>query len=65
MEALTRSIAGTPSQAEKPSEKLKPKRPKKRIEGQREMLLPIAGKKAAETKPAVQPTKGTAKRKAG
>ena len=28
------------------------------------MLLPIAGKKAADTKSAAQPTKGAAKRKA-
>ncbi len=65
MEALRRSIAGTPKHAEAPTVKAKAKRPSKRIEGQREMLLPIAGKKAAETKPAAQPTKGTAKRKAG
>ena len=36
-----------------------------RIEGQREMLLPIAGKKVAEPKLAAQTTKVTGKRKAG
>ena len=67
MEALRRSIAGAPKQAEVPTVKVKAKakRSPKRIEGQREMLLPIAGKKAAETKSAAQPTKGAAKRKAG
>ena len=56
MDALKRSLANAP----KPAETIKPKRPKKRIEGQREMLLPIAGKKGAEaakqvTKPAAKP----------
>ena len=50
---------------EAPTVKAKTKRPSKRIEGQREMLLPIAGKKTAETKPAAQTTKVTGKRKAG
>ena len=50
MEALRRSITGTPKQAEAPIAKAKTKRPSKRIEGQREMLLPIAGKKTAEPK---------------
>ena len=65
MEALRRSIAGTPKQAEAPIAKAKTKRPLKRIEGQREMLLPIAGKKTAEPKLAAQTTKVTGKRKAG
>ena len=64
MEALRRSIAAAPKQAEVQPGKAKVKRPSKRIEGQREMLLPIAGKKAAETKPAAQTTKVTGKRKA-
>ena len=51
--------------AEAPTVKAKTKRPSKRIEGQREMLLPIAGKKTAETKPAAQTTKVTGTRKAG
>ena len=62
MEALRRSITGTSKPAEALGKKTKAKPAKKRIEGQREMLLPIAGKKATEAKPAVKPT---TKRKAG
>lgn len=63
MEALRKSL-GAPS-GPKPRDVLKPKKAKtpKRIEGQREMLLPIAGKgppKAAEKKP-----RATSNRKAG
>ena len=39
MEALKRSLEGAP----KPGEVIRPKKPRKRVEGQREMLLPIAG----------------------
>ncbi len=56
MDALKKSIAdkGARPQA---------KRGKKRIEGQREMLLPIAGKKGKEaTKPEARPA---TRRKAG
>ena len=57
MEALRRSLEGTP----KPADTLKPKKGRKRIAGQGEMLLPIAGaappkvktaKPAASAKPA-------------
>jgi len=57
MDALKRSLAGekqaSPTAAktqEKSQEKAKGKKPKKRIEGQREMLLPISGsgKRAAK-----------------
>ena len=65
MDALRRSIAGTPKPAEVLGKKTKAKLAKKRIEGQREMLLPISGKKAAEVKPVAKPTKALAKRKAG
>lgn len=65
MEALRRSLAGAPKPAEAVSEKAQAKRPKKRIEGQREMLLPIAGKKPAEAKLTAKPTKLSIKRKAG
>ena len=41
MEALKRSLAKTA----KPADTIKAKKPRKRIEGQREMLLPISGKK--------------------
>ena len=65
MEALKRSIAGTPKPAEALGKKTKAKPAKKRIEGQREMLLPIVGKKAGEVKPAAKPIKAPVKRKAG
>jgi len=60
MDALKRSLAGekqaSPAAAksqEKAQEKAKGKKPKKRIEGQREMLLPISGsgKRAAKEAP--------------
>jgi DNA end-binding protein Ku len=44
MEALRRSVQG----AKAASSAAKPKKAKKRIEGQREMLLPISGKKAKD-----------------
>ena len=47
MDALKRSLASE-RQAPPPAAKLKGKKPKKRIEGQREMLLPISGKRAAK-----------------
>jgi DNA end-binding protein Ku len=47
MDALKRSLANE-RQAPPPASKVKSKRPKKRIEGQREMLLPISGKRAAK-----------------
>ena len=46
MDALKRSLASE-RQAPPPA-KVKGKKPKKRIEGQREMLLPISGKRAAK-----------------
>src|SRR5882757_2255479 len=54
MDALKRSLAGT-KQAAPAAEKAKGKKPKKRAEGQREMLLPISGsgsgKRAAKEAP--------------
>jgi len=47
MDALKRSLANE-RQAPPPAAKVKGKRPKKRIEGQREMLLPISGKRATK-----------------
>jgi DNA end-binding protein Ku len=47
MDALKRSLANE-RQAPPPASKVKGKKPKKRIEGQREMLLPISGKRAAK-----------------
>ena len=59
MDALKRSLADTKVETEEaPAAKTKVKKPKKRVEGQREMLLPIAGKKAKEeTKKAEEPKK--------
>jgi DNA end-binding protein Ku len=50
MDALRRSVQGGKSKPEKPA-----KKGKKRVEGQREMLLPIAGKKAAAAKETAKP----------
>jgi DNA end-binding protein Ku len=47
MDALKRSLASE-RQAHPPAAKVKGKKPKKRVEGQREMLLPISGKRAAK-----------------
>jgi DNA end-binding protein Ku len=46
MDALKRSLASEKQPA--PSAQAKGKKPRKRIEGQREMLLPISGKRAAK-----------------
>jgi DNA end-binding protein Ku len=72
MDALKRSLASE-RQAPAPATKAKGKQQKKRIEGQREMLLPISGKRAkeeakAETKApaAKKPARSSARaRKAG
>jgi DNA end-binding protein Ku len=73
MDALKRSLASE-RQAPAAPKAVKGKKPKKRIEGQREMLLPISGKRAAkeeakaETKaaPAKKPARSSARaRKAG
>ncbi len=49
MDALKRSLADTKQPAaEAPVAKAKGKKPKKRLEGQREMLLPISGKRTKE-----------------
>jgi DNA end-binding protein Ku len=78
MDALKRSLAGekqaSPAAAkapEKAQEKAKGKKPKKRVEGQREMLLPISGggKRAAKEtvkeapKKAEKPARSTARAK--
>ncbi len=47
MDALKRSLANE-RQAPAPAAKVRGKKAKKRIEGQREMLLPISGKRAAK-----------------
>jgi DNA end-binding protein Ku len=68
MDALKRSLANEKPSA--PPAKAKGKKPRKRIEGQREMLLPITGKrgakeeaKAQEPKKAARPTRTTARSK--
>jgi DNA end-binding protein Ku len=60
MDALRRSV-----QQEQRSSVTAPKKGRKRIEGQEEMLLPISGKKGKEaaSKPAARPT--TRQKKAG
>ena len=70
MDALRRSVAGKQAAAEKPSAaaKAKGKKPRKAAAGQREMLLPIAGKRPAkaEEKRAPKEVKAKARaRKAG
>jgi DNA end-binding protein Ku len=66
MDALKRSLAGT-RQAQPAAEKAKGKKPKKRAEGQREMLLPISGsgKRAAKEAPkkAAKPVRAQARSK--
>jgi DNA end-binding protein Ku len=68
MDALKRSLASEKQSA--PPVKAKGKKPRKRIAGQREMLLPITGKRAAkeeakaqEPRKAERPTRTTARSK--
>ena len=58
MDALKRSLANE-RQAPPPASKVKGKKPKKRVEGQREMLLPISGngKRAAKEEAKTQAPK--------
>jgi DNA end-binding protein Ku len=75
MDALKRSLSNETEAPAAPAAKTKAKKPKKRIEGQREMLLPISGKKdkekakeekVAEPKKAEKPARApTRSRKAG
>jgi DNA end-binding protein Ku len=71
MDALKRSISGKPAAAEKSSATAKPvkgKKPRKAASGQREMLLPISGKRAAKAEEKRAPKDAKAKaraRKAG
>jgi DNA end-binding protein Ku len=59
MDALRQSV-----KSERPAAKQSPKRGKKRIEGQKEMLFSISGKKAAKEE-AKKPARSAARRKAG
>jgi DNA end-binding protein Ku len=63
MDALKRSLASE-RQAAPPAAKAKGKKAKKRIEGQREMLLPISGKRAAKEEAKAEPRTPAAKRPA-
>jgi DNA end-binding protein Ku len=71
MDALKRSISGKSAPAAKPASAAKPakgKRPRKAASGQREMLLPISGKRAAKAEEKRAPKDVKAKtraRKAG
>jgi DNA end-binding protein Ku len=61
MDALKRSLA---TEKEAPAvAKTKGKKPRKRVEGQREMLLPIAGKRKEEPKKAEKPVRTPARAK--
>ncbi len=58
MDALKRSLATESEAPETAAPKAKARKPKKRVEGQREMLLPISGKKTKdEPKKAEEPKK--------
>src|SRR6266581_3721574 len=59
MDALKRSLASEKRSA--PPAIAKGKKPRKRVEGQREMLLPISGKRAAKEEPKVQEPKKSEK----
>ena len=63
MDALKQSLASE-RQAPPPAAKAKGKKAKKRIEGQREMLLPISGKRAAKEEAKAEPRAPAAKRPA-
>ena len=70
MDALKRSISGKPAapKAEAAAKPAKGKKPRKAAAGQREMLLPIAGKRAAKAEAKAAPKEVKAKaraRKAG
>lgn len=70
MDALRQSLAGSKRPAAAPATAAKPKKGKKRIPGQKEMLLPISGKggaaAATERKKADKPARSTARaRKTG
>jgi DNA end-binding protein Ku len=55
MDALKRSLASERQSA--PAAKIGGKKPKKRVEGQREMLLPISGKRAGKEEAKTQAPK--------
>jgi DNA end-binding protein Ku len=69
MDALKRSISGKPAAKTEPAAKpAKGKKPRKAASGQREMLLPISGKRAAKAEEKRAPKEVKAKgraRKAG
>jgi DNA end-binding protein Ku len=71
MEALKRSVSGAPKSGSQPKSatQAKRKKPRKAIPGQKEMLLPIAGKGGAAKEQAKEqtkkPAKATTRRKAG
>jgi DNA end-binding protein Ku len=59
MDALKRSLA---NERQAPPPASKAKKPKKRIEGQREMLLPISGKRTAKEDTKAEPKAPAAKK---
>jgi DNA end-binding protein Ku len=56
MEALRRSVGGAPEPAKAPAAKKSGKKPRKAVSAQKEMLMPIAGKKPAKETAAKKPT---------
>jgi DNA end-binding protein Ku len=56
MDALKRSLASE-RQSAPPAKATKGKKPRKAVAGQREMLLPISGKRAAREEPKAQAPK--------
>jgi DNA end-binding protein Ku len=62
MEALRRSVRGAPSETDGP--KKSGKKPRKAAAGQKEMLMPIAGRKTAKEKAAKKPAAGARRKSA-
>jgi DNA end-binding protein Ku len=62
MEALRRSVGGT--SAREPEAQKKPAKKRKAAAGQKEMLMPIAGKKPAEEGAAKKPSAGRQRKSA-
>jgi DNA end-binding protein Ku len=58
MEALRRSVGGKGAASESAPSKKSGKKPRKAAAGQKEMLMPIAGKKAAKETFAKKPAAG-------
>ena len=62
MDALRKSVGGAAAEAKAPTKPAK--KPKKASAGQKEMLMPIAGKKAAKETTAKRPAGGSRRKSA-